>query len=294
MRHRTTGRVGDRQHDDSGFTLVEAVVALFVLATIFTALAAAAMGSLRASMTARAEQQAIDFATEALEKTRAADYYSLANVSADVSGDPRVSACGSDKCIDPGTGTAEPLVLSATGSVNPHVSAVNLDLANNVTMNLYTYITRPADSTADYKRVTVVAKWQVAGHQRERAVSSLVTVTDRGLPLPVFKITPLGGTSASVNPDTDVPFGFELTNQGAPDRWNLVLHGKRPDQVDPLPRRRGRGLGGGHDRCPPDQHQLRGRCAHRHGPHRPDGVGRVLGGARGGRHRHLPATTGPR
>ncbi len=95
-------------------------------------------------------------------------------------------------------------------------------------MNLYTYITRPADSTADYKRVTVVAKWQVAGHQRERAVSSLVTVTDRGLPLPVFKLTPLGGTSASVNPDTDVPFGFELTNQGAPDRWNLSFTGSAP------------------------------------------------------------------
>ena len=61
--------------DESGFTLVEAVVALFVLATIFTALAAAAHGLASASMTARVEQQAIDFATEALEKTRAADYY---------------------------------------------------------------------------------------------------------------------------------------------------------------------------------------------------------------------------
>jgi type II secretory pathway pseudopilin PulG len=217
-----------RADDESGFTLVEAVVALFVLGIIFTALAAAAMGSLRASLTARAEQQAIDFATEALEKTRAADYYSLGNTSADVSGDPRVSTCGSDKCIDPGTGTAEPLVLSDTGSVTPHISAVNLDLANNVTMDLYTYITRPADSTADYKRVTVVAKWSVAGHQRERAVSSLVTITDRGLPLPVFKLTPLGGTSSSVNPDTDVPFGFELTNQGAPDRWNLSFTGSAP------------------------------------------------------------------
>jgi prepilin-type N-terminal cleavage/methylation domain-containing protein len=215
---------------DSGFTLIEAVVALFVLGIIFTALAASAMGSLRASMTARVEQQAIDFATEALEKTRAADYYELANVSADLSSDPRVSACGSEKCIDPGTGTTEPLVLSATGNVNPHVSTVNVDLSNNVVMNLYTYITRPADSTADYKRVTVLAKWQVAGHQRERAVSSLVTVTDRGLPLPVFKLTPLGGTSASVNPDTKAPFGFELTNQGAPDRWNLAFTGSAPSK----------------------------------------------------------------
>jgi Tfp pilus assembly protein PilV len=209
--------------------LVEAVVALFVLGIIFTSLAAASMGSLRASLIARVEQQAIDFATEALEKTRAADYYSLANVSTDVSGDPAVSSCGPDLCMDPGTGAAEPLVVSSTGSVNPHITQVSESLANNVTMNLYTYITRPADSTADYKRVTVVAKWAVAGNQRERAVSSLVTLTDRGLPLPVFKITPLGGTSASVNPDTDVPFGFELTNQGAPDRWNLSFTGSAPE-----------------------------------------------------------------
>jgi Tfp pilus assembly protein PilV len=221
--------VCQRRNDDSGFTLVEAVVALFVLGVIFTALAAAAMGSLRASLISRVEQQAIDFATEALEKTRAADYYSLANVSADVSGDPAVSSCGPDLCMDPGTGVAEPLVVSSSGSVNPHITQVSESLANNVTMNLYTYITRPADSTADYKRVTVVAKWAVAGNQRERAVSSLVTLTDRGLPLPVFKITPLGGTSASVNPDTNVPFGFELTNQGAPDRWNLSFTGSAPE-----------------------------------------------------------------
>jgi hypothetical protein len=145
-----------------------------------------------------------------------------------VTGDARVAACGSDKCIDPGTGTAEPLVLMDTGSVAPHITAVNTDLSNNVSVALHTYVTRPADTTADYKRVTVVAKWSVAGHQRERAVSSLVTITDRGLPLPVFKITPLGGTSASVNPDTDVPFGFELTNQGAPDRWNLSFTGSAP------------------------------------------------------------------
>ena len=103
------------RRDESGFTLVEAVVALFVLGIIFTALAAAAMGSLRASMTARVEQQAIDFATEALEQARAADYYTLANVSADMSRDPRVAVCGTTSCIDTGTGAAEPLVLSRHG-----------------------------------------------------------------------------------------------------------------------------------------------------------------------------------
>ena len=39
-------RARRRDDDESGFTLVEAVVALFVLGIIFTALAAASMGSL--------------------------------------------------------------------------------------------------------------------------------------------------------------------------------------------------------------------------------------------------------
>ena len=42
--------------NDAGFTLVEAVVALFVLGIVFTALAAASMGSSRASLNSRAEQ----------------------------------------------------------------------------------------------------------------------------------------------------------------------------------------------------------------------------------------------
>ena len=73
--------------DDSGFTLVEALVALMVLGIIFTALAAAALGSLRASMNSRAEQQAIDFATEALEKARQAEYYSLGHDATDIAAD---------------------------------------------------------------------------------------------------------------------------------------------------------------------------------------------------------------
>lgn len=220
---RLSRRVADEDAD--GFTLVEVVVALFVLGVIFTALAAAAMGSLRASLAARVEQQGIDFATEALERARSMEYGSLAMVADDLSADPFITSCGSDKCIDPGFGSDEVLIVSASGAVSPHVEQVSTTLSNNIEIEVATYVTDPGDTDAAYKRVTVVASWDLAGQARSRTVSGLVTETTRGLPIPVFKLIPLGQTSASVNAGADAAFGFELSNQGAPDRWNLAISG---------------------------------------------------------------------
>lgn len=220
-----TDRASERGRQDAGFTLIEAVVALFVLGIIFTALAAAAVGTLRASLVSRVEQQGIDFATEALETARAMDFAGLAMTSDDLAGDPHITACGPDKCIDPGLGSQEQLIVSSAGGVSPHIVQIPTTLANNVPISVATYVTDPGDAEADYKRVTVIASWNVGGVERSRAVSSLVAETTRGLPIPVFKLTPLGETSASVNARADAAFGFELSNQGAPDRWNLTISG---------------------------------------------------------------------
>lgn len=208
--------------DESGFTLVEAVVSLMILGIIFSALALAAVGTLRASLNSRAEQQAIDFATQALENARQYQYASLANVGSDMAGDSRVQTVGSVKKVDPGDGIdPEPLVLSANG-IPKHVITIPATTANRVSFTVSTYVTSPGDSTADYKRVTVVTTWVIAGKQRERSVSSLVTATTRGLPVPIFKLTPLGNTSTALNPGARATFGFELTNQGAPDVWDVT------------------------------------------------------------------------
>ena len=222
-----TGRRRVRELDDSGFTLVEALVSLMVLGIIFTALAAAAMGSLRASMNSRAEQQAIDFATEALEQARQADYYALAHDVTDVSADSRaVAPCGSTWCFNPGDG-AEELVMMTGGVVNPHIATINSEVNNGTDFTVATYVTRPVATGADVKRVTAVTRWTVAGHQRERVASSIVTATSRGLPIPLFAFETASNTQA-VNPGTGVApypvvaFKIEMTNQGAPDRWDLT------------------------------------------------------------------------
>ncbi len=153
-----SARVRRAATDESGFTLVEAVVALFVLGIIFTALAYASLGSLRASMSSRTEQQAIDFATQALERARAFEYSSLANRVADMSGDSRVTlrsadcstAAGTTKCLDvSGAGDFEPLVLSDSGAIYPHVyTGISKENSNNVglhdrTRTSHSPMTRP-------------------------------------------------------------------------------------------------------------------------------------------------------
>ena len=207
--------------DDSGFTLVEAVVALFVLGIVFTAMAAAAMGSLRASMSSRAEQQAIDFATEALEQARQADYYSLGHDATDIAADTtNVTSCSSTWCFNPGDGP-EQLIIAAGGSVNPHTTVVSSTVNNGVDFAVSTYVTKPAGSTADYKRVTVVTRWNVGSLQRERRSSSIVTATSRGLPIPLFTFK-TAVNAQTVNLGSDAVFKIEMTNQGALDTWNLA------------------------------------------------------------------------
>ncbi len=203
-----------RGPDDSGFTLVEAVVALFVLGVVFTALAAAAMGSLRASMNSRAEQQAIDFATEALEQARQGDYYSLGHDATDIAADTaNVTSCSPTWCFNPGDGP-EQLIIAAGGSVNPHTTVVSSTVNNGVNFQVSTYVT---------KRVTVVTRWNVGSLQRERRTSSLVTATSRGLPIPLFTFK-TANNAQTVNQGSDAVFMIEMTNQGAPDTWNLTAN----------------------------------------------------------------------
>jgi type II secretory pathway pseudopilin PulG len=216
-----------RPLDEAGFTLVEATVALMVLGVIFTALAAASLGSIRASLNSRAEQQAIDFATQALERARQMDYYALGHDATDVASDStHVISCDSSWCFDSGEG-AEPLVLIPGGTINPHVETISADINNGTNFTVATYVTRPPGEVADVKRVTVVSRWTMGTKERERVSSSLVTATTRGLPIPLFAFETAVNTQA-VNPrlptattDPVVAFKVELTNQGAPDRWDL-------------------------------------------------------------------------
>ena len=121
-------------------------------------------------------------------------------------------------------GPKEPLIVG--GKILEHLRPVDTQTANNTRFTLRTFVTNPGDQYgAAYKRVTVIATWKAGDVTRQRSISSFVTSTTRGLPLPLFKLAPVGSAATIVNPGANIVFGFELTNQGAPDKWDLTATG---------------------------------------------------------------------
>lgn len=212
--------------DDSGFSLIEAVVALMIATVAFTALAAGAMSAIRASLTSRQSQQAADLMAQRIEELRLVDFGGLAisDTAPDLASDPAITPCsgGPWQCVDVGTGTEERLYTKAGGAITDHLTTVQSDTTNRTSFTVATYVTAPNWAQREYfRRLTVVVTWQDGEIVRSRSDSSVVTYTQRGLPLPVFKLTPVGPTTQAVNPGATVVFGLAVTNQGAPDRFSL-------------------------------------------------------------------------
>ena len=231
MNRQMWSRGAGRLTQDDGFSLVEAIVSLLVATLMFGALAATAMASVRASLISRQNQQATDFMTRELEGARKVSFAALGHVAADLvpAADVRIqtSGCVSAKCFNPGTGQTEDLLTIASGAAIPahkRVLASAADGNNNTTFNLWRYVTVPTgQDPAQVRRVTVVATWATYGQTHTRTTSTLVALAQIGLPLPNFKLTPVGSLSSTVNPGARLIFGARLSNQGATDRWNLAL-----------------------------------------------------------------------
>lgn len=215
-----------RWASDEGFTLVEMVVALLIATVIFSAMAAAGIAGVRSSVIARQNQNAVDVLNRTLEQARSVDFASLAMVSSDLQvNDTAITTGTTPRYLVPGGVGLENVWVGATGTVNPHV--VTETTADGLQYTVRTYVTVPTGYTLDtagqpdQKRVTVVATWNSYGTVRERVISTLVTETARGLPLPRYSVTPTSPTTQTKNPGTTLTWGFQVINRGARDTFNV-------------------------------------------------------------------------
>ncbi|WP_407343044.1 hypothetical protein [Pengzhenrongella phosphoraccumulans] len=211
------------RHEDVGFSLIEAIVALLIAGVVFGALATTLVASMQASLFGRQNQQATDFMTREVEQLRALSFGALSNSATDVAADPRLVACGSARCLVV-DGVAEPVVTAVAGTIGV-AKVLNAAEANHTTFTLSRYVTQIADQpVGQAKRATVYITWLNKGTLKTRTISTVIAYTQAGLPLPVFKLE-LPVPTVTINPDARVTFAFTLTNQGAPDRWNLARTG---------------------------------------------------------------------
>ncbi|MDH3605712.1 MAG: type II secretion system GspH family protein [Acidimicrobiia bacterium] len=157
-------------HRDSGFTLIEAAIALLIATFIFVALGQTIGAALRAAEERRLEQQAAALTAEVVESVRDLSYEQVALLP--MASDPsRLPATS----YDPGTG-AEVVIEDAAGGIP---SQVTTESFNTITFTLTRYVTwvdeNPLDSEAeDYRRLTVVAEWVSRGRARSEELQTFV------------------------------------------------------------------------------------------------------------------------
>ncbi len=219
-RLRLAARSGD------GFTLVEMMIALAVMALMFAGTALVLGSTLTGAAETRLKQHAVEAATEILEGTRAMDYASVATqntadlAALNATGVAYIAGSPGAYTFDPDGSTGpllvEPLVISNSASIDP----VQQLQRNGATFNVWTVVTDPAGTTR-VKRVTTRVSWTQDGQTFSRRISTLVTETRRGLPLPNFAV----GTDMTLPPkttDQELNLPFSITNNGARDNWNIV------------------------------------------------------------------------
>lgn len=216
-----------RPSPDQGFTLVEAVVALLIAGIVFSALASSLIAGLQASMYGRQNQQATDFMTQRVEELRRMDFSALTHDATDIAAADRTTSCASGRCLAV-DGVPETVLTDVAPGITTYRQTVAGTDANQTTYTVDTYVTNAVGEDAErIRRATVYVTWVDRGEVRTRSTTTLIAATQRGLPLPVFKLVP-SSTNATVNHGARVTYHFTLTNQGAPDRWNLTLTDDAP------------------------------------------------------------------
>jgi hypothetical protein len=218
---RTAGeRLSARLRAEDGISLVEVLVAIFMLAVGVLALAGVATASLASLARSEVRQDAYNAASQSIEQLRAYHWDEVALVA----DDPLV---GGVTEFDPisGTidapGTGPEVVFEATGRVTGLPHQFDSDR-----MRLRTYVTvyhhDPDDPNAEQRLITVVAEFERAGTVEIVRQSTLITRARWGVAQPAFSVSPINGL-ALVERTTETCIEHEITNRGSTDAYRFEV-----------------------------------------------------------------------
>lgn len=222
--------------DESGMTLIEVLVAVFILSVAILAVASTATMAVKTIRTSRDRDLATQGASAALEAARGIPYDSLSLDTTNVfTGDSLVS--GGTFAHD-GT-DAEPLIVTSGGIAPYRCDASNaascwFDFDAFAELHeVRTYVTwfddddsvdSDGDGTKtndrDARRVTVIASWETAGGTKSVRQSTIVAETGRGVGIPDFVISPTTQTSP-VPSGKALCLNHVLENFGVIDSYDL-------------------------------------------------------------------------
>ena len=217
--------------DEGGFSLIESMAALILLAIVLIALTSTMVSGYGALRTTKEEQQATGVGNEAMEWARSISFDSLAMREDDptIPTDARMTSCsaptGYAYAFDPdGSKTSfscEPVVSSATGgAVETHQETVTVDGESFEVSRYVTWVDIDGGDIKDVKRFTAIVEWSSQGQPRTYHSSTLISKARKGLPTPSFTVAPMAQTKV-VTPGNQAVFMHTVQNIGVLDRYDV-------------------------------------------------------------------------
>ena len=216
-------KIAARLRDQSGFTIVESVVALTIVFALVVVLLRTMDTGTRVIIETKRQAAATSFASELLERSRSLEWNhmgltSLANgttcpneVGCTTFSDPTTGVFGTDLTLNPLSGNwdfgGEELVFVNGATFDPFLSFHDQQERDNTPFDRYLFVTSvrldPLDpATEKYRRITAVVTWTPpSGFPHEVRLSTLVSpFTEPSQPLIHGEVT-LDGGSLTVTGD---------------------------------------------------------------------------------------------
>lgn len=226
-------------------TLIELMVAIFILAVAILAIAGTAASSIQSVRVSRDRDVATSAASGAIEAARAIEFERLAlNSSNSFTGDARVT--GSPPTFAHDESNYEPLAVSSSGAIAPYTctpadpgacTSTWFDgygaFSSRHTVSIYVtdYDDPTIAGSRDGRRITAIASWRDSGVTRTVRQSTIVAEATRGVGVPDFTVEP-SDLSSTVPEGRAICFvDHLLQNFGVPDTYDLWFVG--PDGANP-------------------------------------------------------------